>query len=294
MDRRQFLAGLSLAALAGCARVAPGATPSTVLPSASRSLRVGSDGTAVGDVLSALFVAALAAHRVAATPVTAPGALDQVVPALGSGRVQVLPAFAASLLAALAPGDEPPAADEVAASLATLLDPQVVVLRAVGVDGRLSYVTAPGSGLASLSDLRARGKDSTLIGPDWLATAPDGPAGLETVYGVDFARVEAVTDVRERFDRLRAGSALVGVFRAPEVPPDSGLTVLADPELLVAPDPQVVLVTPEVAGSDEEVLALDEVQELLTTQVLASLAGRVLAGAGADAVAKEWLAGQPR
>ena len=291
MDRRQFLAGLSLAALAGCARVAPGATPTAVVSSATGSLGVGTDGTAVGDVMSALFVTALGAHRVAASPLKAPGALDQVVPAMVSGRVQVLPVFAASLLAALAPGDEPPAPDEVATSLATLLDPQVVVLRAVGVDGRLSYVTAPGSGLASLSDLRARTRKATLIGPEWLATAPDGPAGLKTVYGADFARVEAVADVRERLDRLRAGSALVGVFRAPEVPPASGLTVLADPELLVTSDPQVVLVTPEVAGSDEAVLAIDGVQELLTTDVLASLAGRVVAGASADEVAKGWLAG---
>jgi len=288
VDRRQFLAGMSLALVAGCAQVRPGASPTT--SSAAPALAVGSDGTPVGEVMAALLVAALTAGGVPATRVEAPPAVDQLVPAVAAGDVQVQPAYAASLLAAVSGGVEPPHPDEVVTDLASLLAPEVVVLRPVGVDGHLVYATAGASGLDSLAELRDRVEDAVLAAPSWLAAAPDGTAGLAAVYSADFRRVVDVADVSERIARVRSGAALVGAFRASELTPDSGLTILADPELLVVADPQVVLVTPQVAASEAAVLAIDGLQEAVTTDDLASLAGLVAAGERAGDVAGAWWA----
>lgn len=274
---------------AGCGQVPPRPSGSSAPPAAS-PLNVGSDGTPAGEVMAALFVAALAAQGVPARRVDSPVAVAQLVPAVESGQVQVLPAYSASLLNALSSSAEPPAPDEVATQLASLLAPRVVVLRPVGVDGRLVYAAATDSGLASLADLGARAEEAVLVGPGWLPAAPDGPPGLEAVYAANFGHVVEVAIVSERIARVRGGTALVGAFRATELTPDSGLTILADPLLLAVPDPQVVLVTADVAGSEAAVLAIDGVQEALTTDGLASLAASVAAGSRADEVARDYLA----
>lgn len=291
MDRRELILGMGLVlASAGCARVAPSAVEAASATPTAAPMMVGSDGSVVADALAALYAGALVGSGVPATT-TVVGVAD-VVPTVESGTVRAFPVFAARTLAGLSTDDEPTPPDEVVTNLATLLHPGVAVIRPSGVDGHLVYAVSQETakaGITSLSDLSGPAATSTLVGPTWLDTAPDGTPGLKAVYQAAFAAVQAVADPAERTRMLSSGEALVAAYRAPELPNSPALSRLADPELLILPDPQVVLVTSSVADDEDVVLALDSVQEALTTEGLAGVVAQILGGSSPTAAAGAWL-----
>lgn len=294
MDRRELILGMGLVlASAGCARVAPSAVGAASATPTAAPLLVGSDGSVVSDALATLCVGALVSSGVPATT-TVVGVAD-VVPSVESGAVSVFPVFAATTLSGLSTGDEPVAPDEVVANLATLLDPGIAVIRPSRVDGHLVYAVSQKTAragitsLSDLSDLSAPAAVATLVGPTWLDDAPDGTPGLKAVYQATFASVQAVADPAERTRMLTSGEALVAAYRAPELADNPALSRLADPELLILPDPQVVLVTSSVAGDEDVVLALDAFQEALTTEGLAGVVAQIIGGSSPTAAAGAWL-----
>ena len=290
----RLLALLLLVGLAGCAVRPPEPTgpPTSTSPSATTraALQVGDDGSAEGRVLAEVYVQALQAKGIAAERHRVTGGLDVIVPDLTRGRVAVLPVFARTAASELGLGELPPGSDEIVSALARALDGEAAVLKPSAVTHEPIYamtgVGARRAKAASLADL-AKLTDLALALPTSLAKAPDGPEGLAAAY--DLApELRTIDDPAERLRALQNVHVQVAAFRPTEAAGATlDLVVLTDPDVLIQPDPQVALLSPDLAEDADVVTCLQAVHEVLGNADVARLAAA--GDGGLSAAVTGWL-----
>lgn len=279
MDRRGFLTavgigglGVAGAALAGCARVSP--VPPT--PSPVASLTIGTDGTAPGDTLSAILVAALAAKQQPAT--VAPQPVDTAVAAVAEGSPSIMSLFGWTALQTRLAEEEPPALEDLITTLATAVAPEVSVLRATQLDGAVRWATTAklgASGLTSLSQVRTKLKGGVLATPSWGLSNTAGVPALLAAYGVSLPTRE-IEDAAARRAALEDGSVQLALFRRTDSIELDGLQLLADPIGIETPDPLVVIVSATLAEQHPRaLLALGAVMAALTQEAFDDVRGKL-------------------
>ena len=274
MDRRSLLRllgigglGLAGAALGGCAQVSPVPRPSPVAP-----LPIGTDGTGPGDALSAILLAALAARQQPASVVPQP--LDTAVVAVGEGSPLVMGVYGWTTLQRRLAAEEPPPSEELITTLATVVAPEVNVLRASGVDGALLWA-APKRTVTSLSAVRTALREGVLATPSWGLTNAAGVPALEAAYGVSLP-TRTIEDAAARRAALDDGTAQLALFRRTDSLELDGLQLLEDPIGIETPDPLVVIVSATLAEEHPTaLLALGAAMAALTQEAFAELRGRL-------------------
>lgn len=250
---------------------------------------MGSDGTPAGSMLAQLMAGALMAKGRNAS-VVASGTDWQAE--LSHGGLAAVPGFASTLWATLSERDEAPAADELLAELAKLVDPEIGVLAEPELDGGLVWLVTSATaatGITSLSRIGSWSKGKRAAIPALAASRGDGVPGLRTVYGARFS-VDEVEDPVARAALLTGGKAALAAFRKTEYTGASGLVALVDPDELAVTDPGVILVNSALGEAEpEHVLALDAVAKVITIDALLDLQAQVVAGGTPSAVAMAWL-----
>lgn len=289
MDRRGFLLGAGVLLVAGCARVRPTSPADSASPAAA-PLAIGSDNTATGQLLAALFAQAVTATGRPAT-VTASG--EDWLAALSDASLAALPAFATTIWDQLSEADEPPTPEEVLTDVADLVAPEISLLPAGDIDGGLVWMigqAGASAGVNSLDELDGWSAGKTAAIPALAEIRGDGVPGLVAVYRAAFT-TEVVADPVERARQVVDGHADLAAFRRTEYTGATGLVPLADPDRLLVADPLVVLVNTALTDAEPEAaLALAAVADALTAEALAELQAKIAAGSPVATVAGDWLA----
>ncbi|MFT4108323.1 hypothetical protein [Propionicimonas sp.] len=290
MDRRGFLLGVTAVLAAGCARVPPAEAGGSPSPSPSLApLVVGQDGTSAEVVLAQLLAGAVAATG---RPASTSAAGDGWQTALGHGDLAAVPAFGGTLWASLSQDDEPPAAKELPAAVAGLLEPDVSVLQAAGLDGALVWLVTQATaeaGITSLSRIGSWSSGKVAAIPPIASSRADGVPGLRTVYGARFTVMKVENPV-ERASRLVNGDAAIAAFRRTDYTGASGLVELVDTQKLAVADPGLVLVNTALTEAEpDQVLAMNQVAQVITTDMLIDLQAQVAGGGAVADVASGWL-----
>jgi glycine betaine/choline ABC-type transport system substrate-binding protein len=294
VERRAFLLATTAVLAAGCARVPPPGVTTTPQAAASavRPVDVGRDGSPAGAVITQLLAGAATARGRTASPADA-GADWRA--ALGHGDLVALPGYAGTLWSALSTSDEPPAADALLGELADLVEPELGVLSVPQVDGGLVWLVTKetaAAGITSLSRIGGWSRGKVVAVPKLAVARGDGVPGLKAVYGAQF-RVDEEEDPVARAATLTSGKAAVAAFRNTEYTGASGLVELVDTEKLATPDPVVVLVNSAFADTEPDaVLAMNDVAQAVTTDIVIELQAQVAAGGEVADVTHRWLVEQ--
>lgn len=271
-------------AVTGCGVVSPVVTedPAEPLP----VITIGSDGTAVSELVASLYVAALKAAGEPAEVVEVTPGTETL--ALGDNHPMAMPVYAATWLQEFS--TEPATFDTATTitDLATAVAPAIGVLESSAVDGGLVWAVDPESELVSLTDLAALPAGTAVVAPAFAMTSASGVPALEAAYGAKLA-AEPLDDPAERAAALADGHA-AAAFRRTESIDLAGLDVLTDPVGILTPDPLVAAVSAEFADQrPDAVLVLDAVQSALTDDSLAELAASAAVD-GLDPALAQWLA----
>lgn len=225
------------------------------------------------------------------------GPRELVVPALRQGFVDVVPEYAGSALAAIAPGSstDPGDVHDVVGQLAAAVRPWgLEVLTPSPASNRnelaVTAETAASADLASISDLGPVASSMTIGGPPECPVRRHCLVGLTDVYGLQFGSFVPFADAGLVRRALLDGVIDVGVvFSTDAALAGRTLMVLADDGGLQPADHVVPVVRREVLD-DGVVAVLDDVSARLTTTNLRFLNWRVAnAGSGIPAEARGWL-----
>jgi osmoprotectant transport system substrate-binding protein len=212
--------------------------------------------------------------------------------ALQDGLVDLTPEYAGQLLSAADPGSPEKARTAVLGALPRALAPYgLTVLADSDAEKATVFVVtdefAEAQHVEDLEDLAPIGQAITIGGTVDFENESYGRSGLTSTYGLEDWGFRPADDPQELIALLRAGGVQVAALSwiDPGVHADD-LTILADPQGL-APAQNVVPVLPSGVASPQIQVALDAVQQALTTKDLAAFAA-----AGDElpaAVAHEWL-----
>lgn len=293
MNRRWMAALAAGILLAGCGQVAPPGVDVAATSAPAAPIGIGSDGTPTGDLLAALYVAALEAKQIPAE--TEELSAAWVVPALTDGSPAVMPAFAATLLESVAgqvsPDDDP---ETIISDLATAIEPELGVLQASRVDGALVWTVTTevaDEGVGDLSSLGEWGPERVVAAPSFALDSGAGVPALQVAYGSQ-AGVLELDDPDERLAALQDGRADAAAFRRTEATQLAGLVELSDPIGMGAPDPLVAVLNSDLAQDRPDVvLVIDAVQQALTTESLAALQSAAAARDPEQAIG-DWLSAE--
>lgn len=275
---------VTMLAVAGCGVVSPVVTEDPVEP--LPTITIGSDGTAVSELVAALYVAALQAAGEPAEVVEVTPGTETL--ALGDNNPMAMPVYAATWLQEFS---KEPATFDTAMTitdLATAVAPAIGVLETSAVDGGLVWAVDPDSELVSLTDLAALPAGSTIVAPGFAMTSVSGVPALEAAYDAKLA-AEPLDDPAQRVAALADGH-VAAAFRRTESIDLDGLDVLTDPVGILTPDPLVAALSAQFAEQrPDAVLVLDAVQHALTDDSLAELAASAAVD-GLDPALAAWLA----
>ena len=252
------------------------------------------------EVLAEIYAGALERAGVPVRREMNLGPRELVQPALQQGLIDVVPEYAGSALAGIAPEVPVDRSDpeSVQQDLARVIAPwHIEVLpAAAAVDQNALAVpaaTATRLGLRSISDLAEHARDLVLTGPPECPTRPYCLLGWEQRYGLKFKDFVAYDTATQRAAALEQGVADVAVvFTTDPVVVDRNLVVLDDDRRLQPADNVVPLVSSRAVGNYGARLvdALDAVSAQLTTAQLTFLNWRVVvAGHPAADEARGWL-----
>ncbi|MEU2878149.1 MULTISPECIES: ABC transporter substrate-binding protein [unclassified Streptomyces] len=257
----------------------------TAPPGDSRRLTIGSAGFTESDLLAQMYALLLkqAGHD---TELITVANRELYEPALESGRIDVVPEYAATLadwLNAKAHGpDAPPAGSpDLAATMSalrrlaaprglTVLDPG----RAVDQNAfAVSAAYAREHRLKTLSDLGASGLKVRLAAGDECVSRPYCEPGLRTTYGIRITGIDpkgvGTTPAKQA---VRSGRDQMVLTTTTDATLDAfGLVVLADDKHLQNADYVVPVVNRARAGGPGVTRVLDRLNKVLTTADLASM-----------------------
>jgi osmoprotectant transport system substrate-binding protein len=300
--RRRLAVGLLvvLAVLAaGCQRDGPAPTP----PEDPRrpTIQVASFDFPESELLAQLYGQALARHGLPVQQVVRLGSREVVAPALEQGKVDMVPEYLGSALNFLNDRDRVATADPALthARLEQAFAPRgVSVLAYAPAQDRNGFVVsgdlARRHGLEKLSDLAPMARRLSLGGPPECAQRPLCLKGLETVYGLEFARFEAMPSRDVTAAALRTGEIDVGMIDTTNpnlLRPGADLVQLADDRRLQPADNVVPVIRREVvdAYGPPLVQLVNAVSAPLTTTELTKLNVQVASGVPAAEAAEAWL-----
>lgn len=218
------------------------------------------------------------------------GQREVYAPALESGEIDVVPEYAATMAEYLNREANGPEAEPIATSDAqetveamrplaeakglTVLEPSPAL------DANGFYVTqefADQNGLATLSDLGELGQPVTLAAGDVCTERPFCAIGLTETYGIQVAGVTgdefgSATGKQKVID----GQAQLGLTGTTDGTLEGlGLVILEDDKKLQAADNLVPIVNTEQAGDPEIAEVLNALSEVLTTDDLSTMNGKV-------------------
>lgn len=289
MDRRSFLqllaAGAIGAGLAGCAKVRPEPTDSAPTPT---GLRVATDSSGAGDALASLLVTALV--RAGSPAETTPADPATTVLDLKDRNLDIGPAPAASLLASLAEGTEPPADDEVLSELAGQVGPELSLLGTSHLNAGLVVAVSTGiaaTGVSGIDQLLTR-DDVRIATPSYGLDSPWGVPALQGGYQAPELATTTIDSVLERREAVMTQQATAGFFRAIDSVELDGLVVLDDPVGVLGTDPVALLFSSDLADSDPAaILTVNKVFDQLTDAEFKKLR---IAARGRTAPWEAWLA----
>jgi osmoprotectant transport system substrate-binding protein len=302
--RRKLAVGLLvvLAVLAaGCQRDEPAPTP----PEDPRrpTIQLASFDFPESELLAQLYGQALARHGFPVQQVVQLGSREVVAPALEQGKVDMVPEYLGSALNFLNDRDRVATADPALthARLEQAFAPRgVSVLAYAPAQDRNGFVVsgdlARRHGLAKLSDLAPMARRLSLGGPPECAQRPLCLKGLEAVYGLEFARFEAMPSRDVTAAALHTGEIDVGMIDTTNpnlLKPGADLVQLADDKRLQPADNVVPVVRREVvdAYGPPLVQLLNAVSAQLSTRELTRLNLQVADGQAPADAASAWLRG---
>ncbi|MEU3392743.1 ABC transporter substrate-binding protein [Streptomyces albidoflavus] len=287
MRARALLAVVLLTLLAACA-----AGPSledqgevTAPPGDSSGLTVGSAGFTESDLLAQMYALLLrrAGYR---TELITVANRELYEPALESGRIDVVPEYAATFADWLnakenGPDAEPVGSPDLATTmkaLRRLATPRGLTVLDPGkaVDQNAFAVTrefAAEHALRTLSDLGASGIPVRLAAGDECVSRPYCQPGLEKTYGIDVTAVAPKGVGTTQAKRaVQSGQDQMVLTTTTDATLDAfGLVLLEDDKKLQNADAVVPVVNRARAGSERIARALDALAPVLTTADLAGL-----------------------
>lgn len=270
-----------LLVLTGCARQAPVPPPSAAAP--TPAVLIGTTDDPTTKLLAELYTQALQGKGRDARIVSVEDDPSQQVARLKAGEVDLIATYAWTAAQALDVDTTEP--DALVSDLAAALDGEVAVLQPSGIDRAWRYVTKGSAG--SLAELP---RSVPVLGSTRWRTAPDGAAGLTSVYRTT-ASIRVVDEAADRLDQLD-GDAVAAFEATDPQAADASVTALDDPQQMVSADPQVAFLRMELSSDDT---VLDVVQQLhneLTTDAVVGLRTSATAVGVTEAVAT-WLRTHP-
>ncbi|OWA02519.1 ABC transporter substrate-binding protein [Streptomyces sp. CS227] len=291
MRARALLAALLLTLLAACA-TGPSLEDQgevTAPPGDSSRLTVGSAGFTESDLLAQMYALLLRRAGYQTELITVANR-ELYEPALESGRVDVVPEYAATFADWLnakenGPDAEPVGSPDLATTMKalrrlatarglTVLDP------GKAVDQNAFAVTrafAAEHSLRTLSDLGASGVPVRLAAGDECVSRPYCQPGLEKTYGIDVTAVDPKGVGTTQAKRaVQSGQDQMVLTTTTDATLDAfGLVLLEDDKKLQNADAVVPVVNRARAGSKRVARALDALAPVLTTADLAGLNRRV-------------------
>ncbi|MFF9543561.1 ABC transporter substrate-binding protein [Streptomyces albidoflavus] len=287
MRPRALLAALLLTLLAACA-----GGPSledqgevTAPPGDSSRLTVGSAGFTESDLLAQMYALLLRRAGYETELITVANR-ELYEPALESGRVDVVPEYAATFADWLnakenGPDAEPVGSPDLATTmkaLRRLAAPRGLTVLDPGkaVDQNAFAVTrefAAEHSLRTLSDLGASGLPVRLAAGDECVSRPYCRPGLEKTYGIDVTAVDPKGVGTTQAKRaVQSGQDQMVLTTTTDATLDAfGLILLEDDKKLQNADAVVPVVNRARAGSERVARALDALAPVLTTADLAGL-----------------------
>ncbi|WP_186781719.1 ABC transporter substrate-binding protein [Streptomyces sp. CBG9] len=287
MRARALLAALLLTLLAACA-----GGPSledqgevTAPPGDSSRLTVGSAGFTESDLLAQMYALLLRRAGYETELITVANR-ELYEPALESGRVDVVPEYAATFADWLnakenGPDAEPVGSPDLATTmkaLRRLAAPRGLTVLDPGkaVDQNAFAVTrefAAEHTLRTLSDLGASGLPVRLAAGDECVSRPYCRPGLEKTYGIDVTAVDPKGVGTTQAKRaVQSGQDQMVLTTTTDATLDAfGLVLLEDDKKLQNADAVVPVVNRARAGSERVARALDALAPVLTTADLAGL-----------------------
>jgi osmoprotectant transport system substrate-binding protein len=230
------------------------------------------------------------------------GFRDLLFGAFESGDVNVAPDYVASQLEFLN-DSAGQATSDVNATMA-LLTPLLAQKQLVGLDPSQAVDTnafvmlkdtADAKGIATLSDLAAKGADLKLGAPQDCETNGFCIPGLKRVYGLDMTANFTPLDFGVIPDSLNEGAIDVGVVSSTDgrlADPKTGWVLLKDDKGMLAADNVFIVITSDVqdAYGDTLTSVLDDVSSKLTTDDLVAMNKRYdVDKDDAQDIAADWL-----
>ncbi|MGW9253366.1 ABC transporter substrate-binding protein [Streptomyces albidoflavus] len=287
MRARALLAVLLLTLLAACA-TGPSLEDQgevTAPPGDSSRLTVGSAGFTESDLLAQMYALLLRRAGYETELITVANR-ELYEPALESGRVDIVPEYAATFADWLnakenGPDAEPVGSPDLATTmkaLRRLAAPRGLTVLAPGkaVDQNAFAVTrafAAEHSLRTLSDLGASGVPVRLAAGDECVSRPYCQPGLEKTYGIDVTAVDPKGVGTTQAKRaVQSGQDQMVLTTTTDATLDAfGLVLLEDDKKLQNADAVVPVVNRARAGSRRVARALDALAPVLTTADLAGL-----------------------
>ncbi|MFD8121862.1 ABC transporter substrate-binding protein [Streptomyces albidoflavus] len=287
MRARALLAVLLLTLCAACA-TGPSLEDQgevTAPPGDSSRLTVGSAGFTESDLLAQMYALLLRRAGYETELITVANR-ELYEPALESGRVDVVPEYAATFADWLNAKENGPDADPVGSpdlattmkALRRLATPRGLTVLDPGkaVDQNAFAVTrefAAEHSLRTLSDLGASGLPVRLAAGDECVSRPYCQPGLEKTYGIDVTAVDPKGVGTTQAKRaVQSGQDQMVLTTTTDATLDAfGLVLLEDDKKLQNADAVVPVVNRARAGSRRVARALDALAPVLTTADLAGL-----------------------
>ncbi|MGW2267680.1 ABC transporter substrate-binding protein [Streptomyces sp. SCA2-2] len=287
MRARALLAALLLTLLAACA-TGPSLEDQgevTAPPGDSSRLTVGSAGFTESDLLAQMYALLLRRAGYETELITVANR-ELYEPALESGRVDVVPEYAATFADWLnakenGPDAEPVGSPDLATTmkaLRRLATPRGLTVLDPGkaVDQNAFAVTrefAAEHSLRTLGDLGASGLPVRLAAGDECVSRPYCQPGLEKTYGIDVTAVDPKGVGTTQAKRaVQSGQDQLVLTTTTDATLDAfGLVLLEDDKKLQNADAVVPVVNRARAGSERVARALDALAPVLTTADLAGL-----------------------
>jgi osmoprotectant transport system substrate-binding protein len=255
------------------------------------------------EILGELYGQALRQHGIPVEPVVQLGAREVVAPALEQGKVDMVPEYLGSALNFLNDRDRVATADPglTHARLEQAFAPRgVSVLAFAPAQDRNGFVVtgelARRRGLEQLSDLAPLAGQLTFGGPPECPQRPLCLKGLQDLYGLHFARFEAMPSRAVTAAALETGEIDVGMIDTTDPNLiEADLVQLADDKRLQPADNVVPVLRREVvdAYGPPLVRLLNAVSAQLTTAELRRLNLQVAKGQTAADAAAGWLRSHP-
>jgi osmoprotectant transport system substrate-binding protein len=255
------------------------------------------------EILGELYGQALRQHGIPVEPVVQLGAREVVAPALEQGKVDMVPEYLGSALNFLNDRDRVATADPglTHARLEQAFAPRgVSVLAFAPAQDRNGFVVtgelARRRGLEQLSDLAPLAGQLTFGGPPECPQRPLCLKGLQDLYGLHFARFEAMPSRAVTAAALGTGEIDVGMIDTTDPNLiEADLVQLADDKRLQPADNVVPVLRREVvdAYGPPLVRLLNAVSAQLTTVELTKLNLQVAKGQPAADAVGAWLRAHP-